>query len=252
MRYPTRWCLSRYPTLFLPKIWVLKQSEYFGGWSFWMILFGRKLSLLLESHNFWLSDKCVGRRGRLQKRRKKSSVTIHKWCGSHRWPLDTKNSDHCNGQADSSWCCYHYHCLLLSPCVIFHWNSKLRELFIFVVCARGSGCLFYFVWRFCFRFGRPLFLWLFGIHCLCNAVSAKATNATLVSLGTPAGEETVEGGWWGRGRIWRHPTKWYGRTGSPTKWEALPTFLIYIPLCPSHPLDMSYPLTTDHLSGDWR
>ena len=62
-----------------------------------------------------------------------------------------------------------------------------------------------------------LFAGLFGIHCQCNAVRGKATDATLVSL---AGallllkKQRVGGGEEG-----------YGGT--------TPKFLIYIPLCPS-------------------
>ena len=119
---------------------------------------------------------------------------------------------------------FHWHllpphtCLLLSVStsfVIFHWNCELREL---VICARGPGCPS----DFCFEILLPLwssllFAGLFGIHCQCNAVRGKATDATLVSL---AGallllkKQRVGGGEEG-----------YGGT--------TPKFLIYIPLCPS-------------------
>ena len=140
--------------------------------------------------------------------------------GSHRGAASDRWTQKIVTTAMDSWdaggTCYR--CLLLSVStsfVIFHWNCELREL---VICARGPGCPS----DFCFEILLPLwssllFAGLFGIHCQCNAVRGKATDATLVSL---AGallllkKQRVGGGEEG-----------YGGT--------TPKFLIYIPLCPS-------------------
>ena len=128
------------------------------------------------------------------------------------WPLDTKNSDRCNGQLR---CWWHLLPLLPSVCLYFlrHLPLKLR--------ITRAGHLRLRSWvsvRFLFPlWSSLLFAGLFGIHCQCNAVRGKATDATLVSL---AGallllkKQRVGGGEEG-----------YGGT--------TPKFLIYIPLCPS-------------------
>ena len=67
-----------------------------------MILFGGKLSLLLESHNFWVSDEMCWK----EEETAKEKEEVERDHPQVVWqpPVTTghKNSDHCNGQADSS------------------------------------------------------------------------------------------------------------------------------------------------------
>ena len=116
----------------------------------------------------------------VQKRRKKLIVTIHMWKPPWRrqWPLDTKNSDHCNGQLRCWWhllplfqcstvplyhcstgTCYHptpaFFCLSLLP------SSSSIEIANYVSWSFAPevlGVRQIFVLRFCFRFGRLCFL----------------------------------------------------------------------------------------------